>query len=100
MKERSSAMPGSDCGKKTCGKTRAAAEPKRKKSYHSMLVPANVESTTRRREEGAVRVIVLTSPPFVHWKVLARYPGRSIVVQYRNGAVRCPFRMRRSWRPL
>src|ERR671921_3622 len=52
MKERSRPMPGSDCGKKTCGKTSAAAEPKRKKSYHSMLVPANVESTTRRREEG------------------------------------------------
>ena len=36
-------------GKKTCGKTKAAAVPYRKKSYHSMVVPTVLATTARAR---------------------------------------------------
>ena len=43
------AMNGSEPGKNFCGNTVAAATPYRKKSYHSMVVPTEDETTARRR---------------------------------------------------
>ena len=44
----SSTMGGKSCGKNALGKITAAAVPYRKKSYHSMLVPASEVIATRR----------------------------------------------------
>ena len=46
---------GANVGKNIWLKTSAAAVPYRKKSYHSMVVPAKLASATRRID-GAVRV--------------------------------------------
>ena len=40
---------GSESGKKSLGKTIAAADPYRKKSYHSIVVPTRLAATTRFR---------------------------------------------------
>jgi hypothetical protein len=52
LKARIWPINGSNVGKKSLGKTRAAAVPYRKKSYHSMVVPtvlATTASTSARR---------------------------------------------------
>src|SRR5207253_141785 len=43
---------GSESGKNTLLKTSAAAEPYRKKSYHSMVVPTRLAATMRLRLAG------------------------------------------------
>src|ERR1700690_4279134 len=55
LKDRIFPVNGSASGKKRAGKTRVAAVPYRKKSYHSMGVPmvlATPASINTRREEG------------------------------------------------
>ena len=47
VNDNSVAMNGSDPGKNFCGNTAAAATPYRKKSYHSIVVPTEAETTAR-----------------------------------------------------
>ena len=53
-------VTGSKDGKKTSLKTRAAAVPKMKKSYHSMVVPMRLAKATLRdeRRDGPLAVAV------------------------------------------
>jgi len=57
LKEASSAIAGGKpAGKNALGKIRAAAVPYRKKSYHSMLVPASAVRAILRIERSSRRV--------------------------------------------
>src|SRR3954453_2974641 len=67
-------------GKNTFGKTRAAAVPYRKKSYHSIVVPTVLATTARRRcvriRGSAPAVVVLMVCPSV---VVDRWLARGAV---------------------
>lgn len=52
MNDNNRPVPASLEGKKTVGKISAAAEPKMKKSHHSILVPIKADKTARRSDEG------------------------------------------------
>src|SRR5688572_33267247 len=77
LKEASSAMTGGiPAGKNAVGKTSAAADAYRKKSYHSMLVPASAvrailrtERSSRRAGAGPLSRVVIGQSP------LGRGPG-------------------------
>ena len=62
LKDASNAMTGGrSAGKNAFGNISAAAVPYRKKSYHSMLVPANAVKAILRTERSSRRAVMLIS---------------------------------------
>ena len=90
-------VTGSKDGKKTSLKTRAAAVPKMKKSYHSMVVPMRLANATLRdeRREGAPRALLAinrvkrkSGQYYIALESAARESVRQTLVHVRAAATR------------